>query len=128
MQLEIVKTALAALNLRLMASQRYRDDELTMCSAMIVDDLPTWGPERFLNAVREYRRTANFIPTSADLLKADGALGGGALPELKSLPAAPRDKAAEAENARKWWDKIRALPGFGGLRLEDAGKFERGRA
>lgn len=80
-----------------------------MCAAMIVDDLPSWTDQRFLMAVREYRRSANFIPTTADLIKAYNAIPAHT-ETLAALPAG-KSPAEYAAIAAKWGPMVRKLMG-----------------
>lgn len=98
---QAVWEAMKFFNLRLQPSSQRTQEELAMLSAAIWDDLldEHWDTARFEKACRAHRKASAWLPTSADLLKADKALAE-ATPyrELKALPA--WDTPADAQAAK----------------------------
>jgi hypothetical protein len=68
----VVLGVLEALNLRLMPSQRLLPEELLVQTRMLLDDLAGWDAPRFLAAAKLCRRRSPWLPTTPDLVRADG--------------------------------------------------------
>ncbi len=107
----VVLGVLEALNLRLMPSQRLLPEELLVQTRMLLDDLAGWDAPRFLAAAKLCRRRSPWLPTTPDLVRADGDIQAER-PQPQALPAC---SAADVERyritARKWLPRIAAALG-----------------
>ncbi len=103
---KVVLGVLEALNMRLLPSQRLLPEELLVQTRMLLDDLPGWDAQRFLAAAKLCRRRSPWLPTTPDLLRADGDLQAES-PQPQALPVcSPDDVERYRATARKWLPRI----------------------